>query len=390
MAVKKTLVAAILRMVFVVSLLSPILNVKAADVLYEADFSTFNNGLLGGQDGWEAQNDWMVSNGLATNAGSWTRARQLTAFPLSPDNSVRMTAEFSLTGSAGNSELLRIGFAKTNEHTGANMPQVFAGVTWTGSQLTVGDATISNYDSGETVMAEVTFKMLPQSDTWERTTVLTNLTDPETDTATDTIGDSAGTVSPETAWAWLNSGGSAYFGLRSFDNPNSVAIGISSVLFENNLSSVQVATPNILSSTSGQIAAGELGDVVDSDDQYLEYYPDLPGQGNPFPISLEFSTFLGDMPSSELNLTFESGSNTPGLTQILEVLNWGTGQFEIVQSGASDVSDATVSISLSNSINSFVNGPNNEIKIRSRWVSTSPVIFYPWKIRVDQVVFEFQ
>ena len=211
-----------------------------ADTLYESDFSGLADGPLEGQDGWNAQSTadgWDIAGGMAVASGSWLRAKQAgVSFGMQPGDVVRMTVEFSLNGDpATGNEVARFGFARSDETPGQNTPQVFAGVTWDGTELSVGGAVDPNYDSGDVIQAALTFTMLSSTNGWQATSRITNLTDGTNFEAGFSPVDSAGTASPETAWEWLNAGMQAQFSFRSHDNTTAAQLAIDAILLENNL-----------------------------------------------------------------------------------------------------------------------------------------------------------
>ena len=52
--------------------------------------------------------------------------------------------------------------------------------------------------------------------------------------------------------------------------------------------------------------------------------------------------------------------------------------------------DVVINHNLSDSTNDFVNSTSGELRLRSRWISSSPTFIYPWKIRVDHVRLDFK
>ena len=206
----------ILTLFFIVALTVGSQPLCLGDVLYDGDFSTFADGDLAGQDGWEAQLPWQVVGGVVTNSSSFTRARHLASpFAMQPGDVVRYTSEMSFSGTPNGTEFARLGLSKNNEHTGANMPQVFAGVQWSGSNLSVGGVTDTGYDSGDVIQIEITITMGATTNSWQMNVRLSNLTDGTMFEGGTVVVDEAGTVTPETAWEWLDAGGNALFGLRT-------------------------------------------------------------------------------------------------------------------------------------------------------------------------------
>lgn len=210
-------------------------NSTFGDVLYDADFSTLADGPLGGQDGWEAQAGWTATGGIVSNSGSWDRARQFSAFAMQPGDVVRLTTEMSFSGTPGTPEFALFGFAKSDEHTGAAMPQVAAAVSWSGTNLSIGGVVDNGYDDGDTIQMELTFTMGANTNEWQMNVRLNNLTDGTSFEGGSSPADLAGSITPDTAWEALNAGGNALFGMRMTNNTGGVTVSLSDVISENNL-----------------------------------------------------------------------------------------------------------------------------------------------------------
>ena len=207
-----------------------------ADILYETDFSTFADGPVDGQDGWEGQGNWTVTSGVLASTASWQRTRQAGAgFTMAPGDVVRLSAEMTFTGTPGTQTFASLGLAKSNEHTGANMPQVAAPVSWSGTELNIGGVVDTGYDSGDVINVELTFIMQPTTNSWRMNIRLDNMTDGTSFSGGSIPTDSPGTISPETAWEWLDAGNSCFFGMRTLDNSGLVELAFNNVLYENNL-----------------------------------------------------------------------------------------------------------------------------------------------------------
>ena len=198
------------------------------------DFSTFADGDLEGQDGWNAQPSWQVSGGVAQNSGSWARAKQINGFNMQPNDVVRLTINFSLTGTPGTgNELARFGFGRDDETPGQNTPAVFAGVTWNGTTLSIGGATDDNYDPGDEIEAVLTFTRLASANSWLATSRCMNLTDGTSFEAGFSPGDSAGTATPETTWEWMDLGNNGQFSIRTHDNASMAGLNVMGFKTEN-------------------------------------------------------------------------------------------------------------------------------------------------------------
>ena len=205
-----------------------------AEVVYEADFSTFQTNFLGRQDGWEAQDAWVVTGGVANNSGNWTRARQLSPITMAVGDQIRITTDMSFTGAPGPEDFYSMGLAKNNEDTGNNTPQVEGIVNWQGSNLSIGGATDSGYDSGDVVTMTLLFTREAMTNEWTLETMIENQNDGTCFSGMTMPTDDPGTITTETAWEWLDTGDTAFFGMRNLNNSGGVTVAMNNILIEKN------------------------------------------------------------------------------------------------------------------------------------------------------------
>ena len=137
----------------------------------------------------------------------------------------------------------------------------------------------------------------------------------------------------------------------------------------------------------GFYLSGALEDTFESDDAYLKFNLGITLAPTEPPVWLIFDgTLPSDLPTS-LSVMLEASANTPGLTQTVEMFNWGTGQFEEVDaSGASFGADSVVTVDVSANILDYVEVGTGFVRSRIGWRQTGIIFLYPWTISIDQVV----
>jgi hypothetical protein len=137
----------------------------------------------------------------------------------------------------------------------------------------------------------------------------------------------------------------------------------------------------------GNHLSGDLSDTFQSDDSYLKFNPGFVVNSSEPPVWIEFEgTLPTDNPSS-LSVTLEAAASTLVLTQTIEAFNWTTGQYEEVDSRtASFNTDSVVTVDLSDGLQDFVEPGIGSVKTRVGWKSAGYVLYYPWTICIDQVV----
>jgi hypothetical protein len=133
--------------------------------------------------------------------------------------------------------------------------------------------------------------------------------------------------------------------------------------------------------------SGNLDDTFDSDDSYLKYHPGIilhPGEA---PVWLVFEGTLASDNPGHLSVQVEDSANTVGLVQSIEMYNWNSGQFDVIESAETtfDV-DSVQTIDVSKRIADFVQEQTGAVRSRLGWRQNGVVLVFPWTICLDQVV----
>ena len=144
--------------------------------------------------------------------------------------------------------------------------------------------------------------------------------------------------------------------------------------------------PSIASFESGEIIAGDVADLLDSDNQYLELIPNLDGAPANSGVEAFFTFFSPDILVSSFSIDYEGAANTPNLEQTVSVLNASTGLFEEIVSGPVGLTDDDASFSPAGDPQQYVAVPSGLVLVEARYEETGPVLFYPWTISIDQMV----
>lgn len=152
----------------------------SAQLVFNTDFGAASDGGMTEAAGWEGQAAWTISSGNATNAANYSRARNLTQFKVAVGETVVVNITdlvFTGAGNGGNS-LYSFGLASELEHTGAQMPQVAAELSFTGSSLSIGGVTDTAYAAGSDIVdIELQFTRLATGSGWDLVASINNKTD---------------------------------------------------------------------------------------------------------------------------------------------------------------------------------------------------------------------
>ena len=141
-----------------------------------------------------------------------------------------------------------------------------------------------------------------------------------------------------------------------------------------------------VSVAQGSIFSGTVNDTFVSDDSQLVLIGETAKAPSAIPVLAEFETNVGSPTSSALSLLLESTSNTPNLSRRIEFFDWTTDQFvEVDLSSQSNGADTTQCITVNDAEN-YIDEKGN-LRIRIGWSADGPVLFYPWKVSLDQLLF---
>ena len=137
--------------------------------------------------------------------------------------------------------------------------------------------------------------------------------------------------------------------------------------------------PSAFGLVRGTQLGGNLADVLESDDQYMEFNPGFTLNSIEAPVWL---TYDGNVSSDCFGLSIEANANTPGISLTAEMFNWNTNSFDVV--GTADASFNTDSIESFAIDADHVDG-NGDVQTRIGWRQSGFTLLFPWRIRVDQV-----
>ncbi len=136
----------------------------------------------------------------------------------------------------------------------------------------------------------------------------------------------------------------------------------------------------------GILVDGTLEDTFESDNQYLEYRPGITLNSSEPPVWLEFEGTLPDSMPQWLNIKLESHANSPNIGQRIEMYNWLTEAYELVDFRQTSFNvDSTSNVAIPLPMN-FVEAGTNRVKARMGWKANGFVLLYPWRVSIDRVV----
>lgn len=144
--------------------------------------------------------------------------------------------------------------------------------------------------------------------------------------------------------------------------------------------------PSVLSVFRGILLEGDLTAVTGSDDVYLKLNPGFTLNNTEAPVWLILEgSIINDVPLN-FEIVVESSVGTPGLTKTIEMYNWDSGQFVVVNSRSGSFNtDEVVNLDLTDQALEFVSPQTADVRARIGWRRTGFTINFPWLVCVDQV-----
>jgi hypothetical protein len=139
----------------------------------------------------------------------------------------------------------------------------------------------------------------------------------------------------------------------------------------------------------GILMAGNVNDLLFSDDSRLQLRPGpvFSTAQNPVSMILEGTSPLAN-PAS-MTFRFEGQATATAIQRTVEAYNFSTGQWVVVNTGASTTDDSATAINISNA-GAFVEDGTNKVRVRLGFKATGPIFSYPWTARVDRAVWDIQ
>ncbi len=136
----------------------------------------------------------------------------------------------------------------------------------------------------------------------------------------------------------------------------------------------------------GVLLSGNLGSLVDSDNDYVEIDPVLNNSGTRFITKINVNAKSPHATVAQLDLTIETGIDTSGVKLKVRLRNWDTNRWDQIDSSVLPQSDTEkIYLSIPNP-NAYIKN-NNSRKVRVRLQTTVKVVNAPdgYVFRIDHV-----
>lgn len=149
-----------------------------------------------------------------------------------------------------------------------------------------------------------------------------------------------------------------------------------------------MATLDELTIVQGLQSLGDLKDIGQSDDSYVEFLADANALPDGDPLVVEFGGTLSDSEPGSIAFTLENQVNSSGLALSIEIFNFETDSFEAFESeDASNGSDESITVNVAKDASDYVEPKSGKVRARVSWSANGPTLMFPWRASVDFAAF---
>ena len=131
---------------------------------------------------------------------------------------------------------------------------------------------------------------------------------------------------------------------------------------------------------------GDLSNTYQSDDTDLHFRPGITLNSSEPPVWLEFESTLPNVDPESFSFTLEANLNTPNILQSIELFNYSTGQYELVDSRLATLNDSVVFIEADGDLPRFIESGTGNVKSRIAWKAVGFLTLFPWTVSIDHIL----
>jgi photosystem II stability/assembly factor-like uncharacterized protein len=174
------------------------------------------------------------------------------------------------------------------------------------------------------------------------------------------------------------------YGLCALPGSKVWGVGYDGIVYRT-VNSQQVG-PSSIVAEFGTVLGGGLAQVLFSDDAYFTVQNDHRTSRADAPIQVVADAVSPFASPTSLSFTLEAAASLPGLTQRIELYNFATGAYEVMDARAVTVSDSTVVVTAEGTLGRFVEPGTRRMRSRLTWRPLATDLPRLWNARLDYVV----
>ncbi|MGI8924240.1 MAG: SBBP repeat-containing protein, partial [Fimbriimonadales bacterium] len=155
-----------------------------------------------------------------------------------------------------------------------------------------------------------------------------------------------------------------------------------SILYTQPVSNVAVTSVTVV---RGTYESGDVNSLLTSNDQYLVYKPGPVFVSGEYPIQLVMNgTSPQELPNpNELCFTLEAHTSQPNITQKIELYDWQSASYVIVDERIATTADSVVHAHATYDATRFVQAGTRAVRTKVSYKQVGTIFVYPWFARID-------
>ena len=138
----------------------------------------------------------------------------------------------------------------------------------------------------------------------------------------------------------------------------------------------------------GTIVSGQVSDLQQSDNKYLSILAESLDDSDGEEIAAILNSNTVNTTFDDLTFIIETSSNTPNVAQNIELFNFITQEYELIDSRPLPTMDTSIEIEVSGNASRFTTPGSGMLIARVSFASSGPTLFFPWQVNVDQIVWQ--
>ncbi len=150
---------------------------------------------------------------------------------------------------------------------------------------------------------------------------------------------------------------------------------------------IQTITASSTSLAPGIVISGTPADMFTSNDVYYVLRPGIVLSSSQSPIVLVLSGHGPGGNVSTLNMVVESHADQANIRQTIEVYNFDTPSYEMLDQSALLTSDRSREFPIASP--SAHIGPGHEVRTRLSYKAVGPILSYPWRVSIDEATWRY-
>ena len=145
---------------------------------------------------------------------------------------------------------------------------------------------------------------------------------------------------------------------------------------------VETVLPSAFTLVRGNLVSGNLASTHFSDDDRFSMQSGIVFDSNP-PVRLEVRGTAPVDDPVELRFQLEAQATSTSLQQKVELFNYDTGLFEVVDARQSTLADSTLEVVVTTDPGRFIDDATKQVRAQMSWKANAPLFVYTWTARVD-------